>query len=147
MGNGEATMEEVMEAARQANAHEFIQALPQGYDTIIGEHGARLSGGQAQRLSLARAFLKNTPLMVLDEATAHLDVESEEATVAAIEKLMRRRTVLLVAHRLTTVSNADQIIVLDAGKIVEAGTHQRLLDRSGLYSRLVEAYTEEGHWI
>ena len=145
LGNGEATMEEVMEAARQANAHKFIQALPQSYDTIIGEHGARLSGGQAQRLSLARAFLKNTPLLVLDEATAHLDVESEEATVAAIEKLIRRRTVLLVAHRLTTVSNADQIIVLDAGKIVEAGTHQRLLERSGLYSRLVDAYTEEGH--
>ena len=145
LGNGEATMAEVMVAARQANAHDFIQALPQSYDTIIGEHGVRLSGGQAQRLSLARAFLKNAPLLVLDEATANLDIEAEEATVVAIEKLMRGRTVLLVAHRLTTVTNADQILVLDAGKIVEAGTHQRLLERPGLYSRLVDAYMEGGY--
>lgn len=144
LGRSEATMEEVMEAARKANAHEFILSLPQGYETITGEHGARLSGGQAQRLSLARAFLKNAPLLVLDEATAHLDAESEELTLAAIKKLMRGRTVLFIAHRLNTVHSADQIIVLDAGSIVEVGTHNFLMQRPGLYSRLVGAYSERG---
>lgn len=145
LGHAEATMEEVVEAAQKANAHEFILSLPQGYDTVIGEHGARLSGGQAQRLSLARAFLKNAPLLVLDEATANLDTESEELTVAAIERLMRGHTVLFIAHRLNTVYDADQIIVLDAGKIVETGTHHGLMQRSGLYRKLVDAYAGGGH--
>ena len=145
LGHAGATMEEVVVAAQKANAHEFILSLPQGYDTVIGEHGARLSGGQAQRLSLARAFLKNAPLLVLDEATANLDTESEELTVAAIEKLMRERTVLFIAHRLNTVYDADQIIVLDAGKIVETGTHHGLMQRSGLYRKLVDAYAGGGH--
>ncbi len=139
-GRPEATLTEVMVAAHQAHAHEFIQALPQGYDTIIGERGARLSGGQAQRLSLARAFLKNTPLLILDEATSNLDSEYEMLVLRATERLMQGRTVLIIAHRLSTVYYADQIVVLQAGRVVEVGTHASLLQRSGLYKQLVHAY-------
>jgi ATP-binding cassette subfamily C protein CydD len=143
-GRPEATQAEIITAAQQAHAHEFIQGLPQGYDTIIGERGARLSGGQAQRIALARAFLKNAPLLILDEATAQLDVESEAAVLQAITQLMQGRTVLMIAHRLSTIYSADTIIVLDGGRVVERGDHQSLLQRSHLYKQLVHAYEGKG---
>ena len=140
LGYPEATRDEVIQAARQAHAHEFIEALPQGYDTIIGERGARLSGGQVQRLSLARAFLKNAPLLVMDEATSNLDPEQEALVLEAMHRLMQGRTVLIIAHRLSTVYGADRIVVLANGEVVEVGTHQSLLRAAGIYKQLVEAY-------
>jgi ATP-binding cassette subfamily C protein CydD len=136
----EAGLEEVIEAARQAHADSFIQALPQGYDTLIGERGVRLSGGQAQRLALARAFLKDAPLLILDEATANLDPTHEAHIQAAIERLVAGRTALIIAHRLSTVFSADKILVMTGGKIVETGAHAALIRQQGLYSRLVTAY-------
>jgi ATP-binding cassette subfamily C protein CydD len=135
----DAARDEIIHAAQQAHAHEFIQALPQGYDTVIGERGARLSGGQAQRLALARAFLKDAPLLILDEATSNLDPETEALLQGATERLMQGRMTLVIAHRLSTVYRADQIVVLDAGRVVEIGTHETLLQRHGLYHRLVNA--------
>jgi len=136
----EAGLTEVIEAARQAQADTFIQALPQGYETLIGERGIRLSGGQAQRLALARAFLKDAPLLILDEATANLDPGHETYIQAAISRLVQGRMALIIAHRLSTVYSADQIWVMASGKIVETGTHPTLLREQGLYSRLVTAY-------
>jgi ATP-binding cassette, subfamily C, bacterial CydD len=144
-GCPEATLTEVIVAAQQAHAHEFIQALPRGYDTMIGERGTRLSGGQAQRLSLARAFLKNAPLLILDEATSYLDPENETLVLGATERLMRGRTVLIIAHRLSTVSNADQIVVMQEGRVVEVGTHESLLQQVGLYKQLVHAHEGNGN--
>lgn len=140
LGCPDATMKEVIDAARQAHADEFIALLSSGYNTVIGERGARLSGGEAQRISLARAFLKNAPLLILDEATSHLDAAYEANVLAALKRLMKGRTVLVIAHRLSTVYDADQIVVLDAGRVVEVGTHQVLLERSGMYRQLVNAY-------
>jgi thiol reductant ABC exporter CydD subunit len=140
----EATTEEMVWAARQAHAHTFIEALPQGYETPIGERGARLSGGEAQRIALARAFLKDAPLMVLDEATANLDPEIEDLVQAAMGRLLIGRTALIIAHRLTTVHRADRIAVMEGGRVVEEGTHGALLQRGGLYSQLVQAYHGEG---
>ncbi len=139
LGRPDASPEEVAAAARLAHAHPFIQALPEGYDTLIGERGARLSGGQAQRLALARAFLKNAPVLILDEATANLDPENEAEVQGAVQALMQGRTVLVIAHRLATVVGADQIYVLSEGKLQQAGDHQTLLAESGLYRGLVEA--------
>ncbi|HIQ06506.1 MAG TPA: thiol reductant ABC exporter subunit CydD [Anaerolineae bacterium] len=136
----DATMDAVIQAARQAHAHEFIQALPQGYETVVGEQGARLSGGQAQRIALARAFLKNAPLLILDEATSNLDPEHEALIQEATERLMQGRTVLIIAHRLSTVYRADRIVVLAEGQVAETGTHASLLQQGGLYRRLVTAY-------
>ena len=138
----DASLDEVVWAAQQAQAHPFIEALPQGYDTRIGERGARLSGGEAQRIALARAFLKDAPLLILDEATAHLDPETEALIQEAMARLLRGRTALMIAHRLRTVAQADQIVVLDQGRVVETGTHAALLRRGGLYGRLVAAYGE-----
>jgi ATP-binding cassette subfamily C protein CydD len=140
----EAGLTEIAEAARQAHADAFIDQLPQGYDTPIGERGARLSGGQAQRIALARAFLKDAPFLILDEATAHLDPEHESQLQAVIERLMAGRTALIIAHRLNTVVRADKILVLNGGQIVESGHHQTLLAQPGLYQRLLAAYGGAG---
>jgi ATP-binding cassette subfamily C protein CydD len=136
----EASTHDVIGAARQAQAHAFIQALPQGYDTLVGERGARLSGGQAQRIALARAFLKDAPLLILDEATSNLDPVQETLLQEAIELLMHGRTVLVIAHRLNTVYRADQILVMAGGRVVEAGTHATLMREGGLYRKLVTGY-------
>jgi ATP-binding cassette subfamily C protein CydCD len=145
LGCAAALPEQVMRAAQQAGAHDFIQALPDGYDTVIGERGARLSGGQAQRIALARAFLVDAPLVILDEATAHLDPETEAEIEASIERLLLGRTALVIAHRLQTVRRADLILVLDGGRIVEAGAHQALSKiPGGVYARLLAAHGESG---
>jgi subfamily B ATP-binding cassette protein MsbA len=137
-GLGEATLEELRRAAEAAHAHAFIRALPQGYDTVIGERGVRLSGGERQRLAIARALLKNPPILLLDEATSSLDAESERLVQDALERLMRDRTVLVIAHRLSTVQHADRIVVLEKGRVVATGTHRELLDQEGLYRRLYD---------
>lgn len=137
----DAPLDAVITAAEQAHADAFIRALPQGYDTVIEERGSRLSGGQAQRIALARAFLKDAPLVILDEATANLDPETEMQLRDAIQTLMRDRTVLLIAHRLSTVTQADEILVINEGRIIEHGTHADLLSRNGLYHRLVTVYS------
>jgi len=130
--------EKVIEISKVANAHEFIEKLEQGYDTLVGERGVILSGGQRQRLSLARALLKNAPILVLDEATSSLDTESERLVQQAIDKLMHGRTVLVIAHRLSTIRNADKIVVLDEGRIVQFGSHEKLLEQGGIYAELYE---------
>jgi subfamily B ATP-binding cassette protein MsbA len=137
-GRPEASMEDIAQAARAANAEEFISALPQGYDTLLGERGTRLSGGQRQRIAIARALLKDPPILILDEATSALDTESERLVQEAIDRLMQDRTVLVIAHRLATVRHADRIVVLEAGRIVEQGTHQELFRAGRLYRRLYD---------
>jgi ATP-binding cassette subfamily B protein/subfamily B ATP-binding cassette protein MsbA len=131
-----ATMEQVVEAAKIANAHDFIMATEQGYDTNIGDRGGKLSGGQRQRISIARAILKNPPILILDEATSALDTESERLVQEALERLMKTRTTIAIAHRLSTIRNADEIYVLHEGKIVERGKHEELLQLNGYYKRL-----------
>jgi subfamily B ATP-binding cassette protein MsbA len=133
----EATPSEIEAAARVANAHDFIAALPHGYDTRIDELGLRLSGGQRQRICIARAVLRDAPVLVLDEATSALDTESEALVQEALDRLRKDRTVLLIAHRLSTIRDADEILVLDGGRIVERGDHQALVALGGAYSRLV----------
>jgi ATP-binding cassette subfamily C protein CydD len=135
----QATPDEIVLSARYANAHDFITALPQGYTTPLGEHGARLSGGQAQRIAIARAYLKSAPFLILDEPTAHLDSTSEALIQEALFGLMHGRTVLIIAHRLSLASQADQIAVLDRGSVVESGDHQTLLARKGMYFKMVTA--------
>ena len=138
LGNSTATMEEVIAAAKVANAHEFIMATPEGYNTNIGDRGTKLSGGQRQRLSIARAILKNPEILILDEATSALDTESEVLVQEALEKLLKGRTSVVIAHRLSTIRNANKILVVDHGQIVEQGTHEDLIAYGGLYSKLVE---------
>jgi ATP-binding cassette subfamily B protein len=135
-GKRDASREEVIAAARQAHAHEFIMALPQGYDTDIGQRGVRLSGGQKQRLSIARVFLKNAPIIIFDEATSALDNESEKAVQDSLEALADNRTMLVIAHRLSTIRNAQRIVVLTDTGIAEQGTHAELIARNGVYANL-----------
>ena len=145
-GRPEATREEVVEAAKKACCDEFIRALPDGYDTIIGEGGATLSGGEKQRISIARAILKDAPIIIFDEATANVDPENEDKLQEAMEALMQDKTIIMIAHRLKTVRNADQILVLDGGQIVQMGTHSQLADRPGLYRDFLTARREAAGW-
>ena len=143
IGKPDATDEELITAAKIANAYEFINDLPEGFDTNIGDAGSKLSGGQKQRLSIARAVLKNPPIMVLDEATSALDTESERLVQNALENMMKHRTSIVIAHRLSTIQNADLIVVMQKGRIVEQGTHTELIQKNGMYKRLVEMQTIE----
>lgn len=138
LGTGGASAEQVQEAARIANAHNFITQKPNGYETIVGDRGAKLSGGERQRVTIARAVLKNPPILILDEATSSLDTESERIVQDAINTLMKNRTCVVIAHRLSTVQHADEIIVLEKGKIMERGTHNELIAKNGLYKKLVD---------
>ncbi|MCK0159907.1 ABC transporter ATP-binding protein [Allomuricauda sp. F6463D] len=138
LGKENASMDEIIEASKVANAHDFIMELPHGYDTNIGDSGNKLSGGQKQRLSIARAVLKNPPIMILDEATSALDTESERLVQDALEKMMQNRTSIVIAHRLSTIQNADTIVVMSKGKIVEEGTHEQLMKSAKSYKKLVE---------
>jgi ATP-binding cassette, subfamily B, bacterial len=143
-GRPDASDAEVIAAAKAAFAHDFITALPEGYQTFLGERGVRVSGGQRQRISIARAMLKNPPLLLLDEATSALDAESERMVQAALESAMKDRTTLVIAHRLATVQRADRIVVMEAGQIVEVGTHAQLTAAGGLYARLAALQFSDG---
>lgn len=138
-GQPDAPMEKVIEAAKKACCHDFIMALPDGYETIIGEGGTNLSGGEKQRISIARAIMKDAPIIILDEATANVDPESEQELTAAIEALTKEKTIMMIAHRLKTVRHADNILVIDGGKIVQSGTHDELMHQGGIYRRFVES--------
>lgn len=146
MGRPDATEKEVHTAARKARCHDFIMELPYGYNTVIGEGGSTLSGGEAQRISLARCILKDAPIVILDEATANIDADNENAIQAAMTELCRDKTVIVIAHKLHTIASADKIIVLDAGRVAEAGTHGELLARGGAYARMVAAASDSGTW-
>ena len=145
-GNPDASHEEVVAAAKKAACHDFILSLPEGYQTKIGEGGASLSGGERQRISIARAIIKDAPIIILDEATANVDPENEEALMQAIHSLTKDKTIIMIAHRLKTVERADQIVVLDKGRIVEQGKHRELLAKQGLYSRFIQERRSAASW-
>ena len=145
-GQSDAPMEKVIEASRKACCHDFIMALPDGYDTVIGEGGASLSGGEKQRISIARAIMKDAPIIILDEATANVDPESEQELTAAIEALTKEKTILMIAHRLKTVRHADNILVIDKGRIAQSGTHEQLMEQGGIYHRFVESREQAVGW-
>lgn len=142
-GKPDATEEEIFEACRRANCHHFITQFSNGYDTTVGERGAQLSGGQKQRIAIARALLLNPKILILDEATSSLDTESEKLVQEALDRVMKGRTVLVVAHRLSTVRNADNIVVITNGEIVEQGSHKELLEINNVYAKHVAAQMEE----
>lgn len=145
-GNPKATLEEIMDAARKARCHDFVMALPDGYKTVIGEGGSTLSGGEKQRISIARAILKNAPIVILDEATASIDPENEHLIQQAISELTVGKTVIVIAHRLATIEQADQILVVDSGRIVQKGTHQQLIDMEGLYKKFINIREQAEGW-
>ena len=145
-GQSDAPMEKVIEASRKACCHDFIMALPDGYDTVIGEGGASLSGGEKQRISIARAIMKDAPIIILDEATANVDPESEQELTAAIKALTKEKTILMIAHRLKTVRHADNILVIDKGRIAQSGTHEQLMEQGGIYRRFVESREQAVGW-
>ena len=145
-GRPDATHEQVVAAARAARCHDFVEALPEGYATMLGEGGATVSGGEKQRISIARALLKDAPIVLLDEATANVDPENEDELQAAIEELTRRKTVVMIAHRLKTVRHADQILVLDGGRIVQRGTHDELMAEGGIYEDFVRMREKALGW-
>lgn len=147
MGNRTASREEVIRAAQAAHCHEFIQHLEQGYDTLVGEGGTYLSGGEQQRIALARALLKDAPIIILDEATAYADPENEGKILDSFSKLIRGKTVLVIAHRLSTITSADRILVIESGKIAEQGCHDDLLSHNGLYHRMWQTYTQSRQWV
>ncbi len=136
----------MIEAAKKACCHEFIEALPDGYDTVIGEGGASLSGGEKQRISIARAMMKNAPVIFLDEATANVDPENENDLMQAIRALTAEKTVIMIAHRLKTVEHADQILVVDHGKIAQEGTHRELMEEEGIYRNFISERREAAGW-
>ncbi len=138
MGKPDATDEEVIAAAKAANAHDFIESLPDGYATTVGERGVKLSGGQKQRIAIARVFLKNPPLLILDEATSALDLESEALIQESLERLASDRTTVIVAHRLSTITHADKIFVIDHGELKEVGSHEQLMAQQGIYYNLFQ---------
>ncbi|MCR4904415.1 MAG: ATP-binding cassette domain-containing protein [Butyrivibrio sp.] len=145
-GSPNATHEDVVRAAKEAACDDFIESLPDGYNTIIGEGGASLSGGEKQRISIARAILKDSPVIILDEATANVDPENEDRLQKAIAKLTENKTIIMIAHRLKTVRNADQILVVDDGKIVDRGSHEELVAKEGLYRRFILGREEAEKW-
>ena len=145
-GNPSATKEEIIEAAKKARCHDFIMALPDGYETVIGEGGSTLSGGEKQRISIARAILKNANIVILDEATASIDPENEHLIQQALTALTRGKTILTIAHRLATIQHADQILVVDDGRIVQRGTHEELMAQGGLYRRFIEIREQAEGW-
>lgn len=146
IGKDDATREEVMAAAKLARCDEFIKRLPQGYDTVIGENGKTLSGGERQRLSIARAFLKDAPIILLDESTASIDPENETKIQEAIGKLIENKTVLIIAHKLRSIVDCDKIVVLKEGRLEEEGTHEKLIEQKGLYQRLYHLQNESLNW-
>ena len=145
-GRPEAPMEDVIEAAKKASCHDFIMSLPEGYDTVVGEGGATLSGGEKQRIAIARAIMKDAPIIILDEATANVDPESEKELTEAIENLTREKTIIMIAHRLKTVRNADQILVVDKGRIVQQGRHEDLIAQEGIYKNFISGRTKAVSW-
>jgi ABC-type multidrug transport system fused ATPase/permease subunit len=143
MGKLEASQEEIEKAAAQANLLDWIKGLPDGFDTKVGERGSKLSGGQRQRIAIARAMLKDAPIVLLDEATSNLDVETEKDVLTALRRLCEGRTTLTIAHRLSTVVGADEILVMDSGHIAEHGTHKELMDKQGWYAKMFEMQLDE----
>lgn len=139
-------MEQVVAAAKKAHCHDFILKLPQGYETVIGEAGASLSGGERQRLSIARAMMKDAPIIILDEATANVDPENEKELMEAVRALTQEKTVIMIAHRLKTVRHADQILVVDKGQIVQRGTHDELMAQDGIYRRFISGREKAVGW-
>ena len=145
-GKPDATMDEVIEAAKKADCHEFIMGLPDKYETVVGEGGATLSGGEKQRIAIARAIMKDAPIIILDEATANVDPENEKELTQAIENLTKQKTIIMIAHRLKTVRNADQIIVVDKGKIVQKGKHDELMQQDGIYKNFITGRKQAVSW-
>ena len=145
-GQPDAPMDRVIAAAKAACCHDFIMALPDGYETVVGEGGASLSGGERQRIAIARAIMKDAPVIILDEATANVDPENEKELMAAVAALTREKTILMIAHRLKTVRHADQILVVDQGRIVQRGCHETLMQEDGIYRRFVAAREQAVGW-
>ena len=145
-GTPDAPIDKVIDAAKKACCHDFIMRLPDGYDTVIGENGASLSGGERQRISIARAIMKDAPVIILDEATSNVDPENEKELMTAIEELTKEKTVLMIAHRLKTVRDADQIFVIDKGRIASQGTHMELIRQDGIYQRFVDSRKQAIGW-